>query len=183
MVLVNGAQGIGTGWSTSVPCYNPVDLIQCIKNKLNGKEGIDLKPWFRGFTGNIDMIDDKKQRTTGLFSMSSTDRDVLTITELPLNRWINDYKTDFLEHNLNVKGGHIEEFFDDGDEHNVRLEVHMEEDALYMVKRGRGGIPNWFNLESDINLTNMVLYNRSRVINKYNNVKEIFNEFYEVRLD
>lgn len=27
LVLVNGADGIGTGWSTSVPCYNPLDII------------------------------------------------------------------------------------------------------------------------------------------------------------
>lgn len=27
MVLVNGAEGIGTGWSTFVPNYNPRDLI------------------------------------------------------------------------------------------------------------------------------------------------------------
>src|SRR5204862_220440 len=27
MVLVNGASGIGTGWSTSVPSYNPRDLV------------------------------------------------------------------------------------------------------------------------------------------------------------
>jgi DNA topoisomerase-2 len=27
MILVNGAEGIGTGWSTNVPNYNPRDLI------------------------------------------------------------------------------------------------------------------------------------------------------------
>ncbi len=28
MILVNGANGIGTGWKTSIPCYNPLDIIQ-----------------------------------------------------------------------------------------------------------------------------------------------------------
>lgn len=27
-VLVNGAEGIGTGWSTSIPNYNPRDLVR-----------------------------------------------------------------------------------------------------------------------------------------------------------
>jgi DNA topoisomerase-2 len=27
MVLVNGAEGMGTGWSTTIPCYNPVDIV------------------------------------------------------------------------------------------------------------------------------------------------------------
>ncbi len=26
-VLVNGAEGIGTGWSTSIPNYNPRDIV------------------------------------------------------------------------------------------------------------------------------------------------------------
>jgi len=115
--------------------------------------------------------------------MSATDKDVIIISELPLNKWTNDFKSDFLEHNLSVKGGHIEEFFDDGDEHTIRLEVHMEEGALAMIRRGRGGVLNWFNMESDVNLTNMVLYTKNRVINKYNTVQEIFHEFFTVRLE
>jgi len=27
MVLVNGSQGIGTGWSTTIPSYNPREII------------------------------------------------------------------------------------------------------------------------------------------------------------
>lgn len=34
MVLVNGADGIGTGWSTSIPCYDPLEICQNIKYKL-----------------------------------------------------------------------------------------------------------------------------------------------------
>lgn len=36
-VLVNGAEGIGTGWSTSIPNYNPRDIIanlRCVLNPL-----------------------------------------------------------------------------------------------------------------------------------------------------
>ena len=34
MVLVNGSEGIGTGFSTFIPNYNPVDIINWLKNKL-----------------------------------------------------------------------------------------------------------------------------------------------------
>ena len=27
MILVNGAIGIGTGWMTNIPCFNPLDII------------------------------------------------------------------------------------------------------------------------------------------------------------
>ena len=40
-VLVNGAEGIGTGWSTKVPNYNPRDLAENIKRMIAGEA---LKP-------------------------------------------------------------------------------------------------------------------------------------------
>ena len=37
MVLVNGCQGIGTGYSTHIPQYNPREIVEMIINKLNGE--------------------------------------------------------------------------------------------------------------------------------------------------
>ena len=31
MLLINGTSGIGTGWSTNIPCFNPKDIIKNIK--------------------------------------------------------------------------------------------------------------------------------------------------------
>jgi DNA topoisomerase II len=57
---VNGSAGIGTGWSTFVPCYNPIDIIQTLKLKLRSSStssapvsGKELVPWYHGFTGTI----------------------------------------------------------------------------------------------------------------------------------
>lgn len=36
MILVNGCQGIGTGWSTFIPNFNPRELCDIIKRKLKG---------------------------------------------------------------------------------------------------------------------------------------------------
>lgn len=35
LVLCNGAEGIGTGWMTSVPNFNPLDIVKNIENRLN----------------------------------------------------------------------------------------------------------------------------------------------------
>ena len=59
MILVNGSDGIGTGWSTNIPCYNPKEIVQSIKNKLNGIEFQNLKPWYKGFNGTIEEKDPK----------------------------------------------------------------------------------------------------------------------------
>lgn len=38
MVLVNGAKGLGTGWSTDIPNHNPQEIIQNLLNMLDGKD-------------------------------------------------------------------------------------------------------------------------------------------------
>jgi DNA topoisomerase-2 len=54
MCLVNGAEGIGTGWSTSVPMYNPRDLVKAIRFMIKGEEPAPLHPWYKGYTGVIE---------------------------------------------------------------------------------------------------------------------------------
>ena len=41
MVLVNGADGIGTGWMTKIPNYNPREIIENLHRMM---DGADPKP-------------------------------------------------------------------------------------------------------------------------------------------
>ena len=50
MILVNGSDGIGTGWSSSIPNYNPRDIVSNIHKYMKGEELMDLHPWYRGYT-------------------------------------------------------------------------------------------------------------------------------------
>lgn len=45
MLLVNGADGIGTGWMTKIPNYNPRELVECLRTMLDGGEPNELQPW------------------------------------------------------------------------------------------------------------------------------------------
>ena len=65
-ILVNGCQGIGTGFSTRVPSYNPIDIIANLRRKMRGEELVPMVPWFRGFTGRVEKNGDKYV-TKGLF--------------------------------------------------------------------------------------------------------------------
>ena len=53
--LVNGTQGIGTGFSHKGLSYNPLELSRYIKRRLsNPTEDIGLiNPYYEGFTGEI----------------------------------------------------------------------------------------------------------------------------------
>jgi DNA topoisomerase II len=49
LVLIDGADGIGTGWSTNIPNYNPVDVVDNIRRKMAGEPMVPMTPWYRGF--------------------------------------------------------------------------------------------------------------------------------------
>lgn len=64
MILVNGTEGIGTGFMTKIPCYNPLDLIKILTKMLNDNypvlnyieeydesQDIIIVPWYHGFKG------------------------------------------------------------------------------------------------------------------------------------
>lgn len=74
ILLINGSKGIGTGWSTDIPQYNPKDIIQWIRQwieKVDDK--VELHPWYKGFQGDIVQIIDtkharaKKYESRGIF--------------------------------------------------------------------------------------------------------------------
>lgn len=94
-VLVNGADGIGVGWSTTIPNYNPRDLIRNIRRMLHGKVMEEMSPWYKGFTGSIGLSE-----TMGKFEVmgriQKTSDTTLEISELPLKTWTQAYK-EFLE--------------------------------------------------------------------------------------
>lgn len=95
MVLINGAEGIGTGWSTSVPNYCPKDIIINMKRLLRGMDYVSMTPKYRGFQGEIvpkktgDSYD-----TVGTYEW--LDELTLRVTELPIKTWTQTYK-EFLD--------------------------------------------------------------------------------------
>lgn len=94
VVLLNGVQGIGTGYSTSIPNFNPVDIIKCMEARLKGKPYPDIKPWYNNFKGDIIKINDKKYISKGVWKKVSASK--IIINELPIGTWTDDYK-EFLD--------------------------------------------------------------------------------------
>lgn len=49
MVLVNGADGIGTGWSTKIQNYDPREIVRNLKKMINGEEPDKMVSWLKEF--------------------------------------------------------------------------------------------------------------------------------------
>lgn len=90
MVLVNGSSGIGTGWSSDVPNYNPVDIVENLRRKMRGEDLEPMHPWFRGFRGTIEADGANKYKVTGKWNEISDGE--FEVTELPIRVWTQDYK-------------------------------------------------------------------------------------------
>jgi len=81
--LINGAYGIGTGYSTTVPNHNPLDIINWLRMRLQGVDDNDLpevNPWYRGFTGTIKLIDRSKKRKRAKMTIITNDTEKPQIT-------------------------------------------------------------------------------------------------------
>merc|ERR1719248_397718 len=95
MILVNGAEGIGTGWATSIPNYNPLEIIENMRLFIKRKKMKPIVPWYRGFTGTIKRTEKGKYDSIGVWQEGSRGAGI-EVTELPIRRWTQDYK-EFLQ--------------------------------------------------------------------------------------
>ncbi len=191
MILVNGAEGIGTGWSTTVPEYNPIDLANNILRKLNGEEYESLKPWYRGFKGEVSDNGKNGFTISGIINILDEDN-IVEISELPVQKWTTrDYKT-FLEENLvdnketanKEKDFEIEDIKEYHTENNVFFRVKLTEDSYKKIlNMSKEDLLKTFKLTTQISNSNMVLFDTQNKIKKYANINEIIDDFYSLRLD
>ncbi|KAJ3381472.1 DNA topoisomerase 2 [Lobulomyces angularis] len=183
MVLINGSDGIGTGWSTFTFNYNPKEIVENLLRKLNGEEFVSMKPWYRGFTGNIEDLGGGKYTTTGVYEVKN--ETTLEITELPIGTWTQSYK-EFLEEL--VQGSEKSPaFIKDYKEYHTETKVHfvisMAAENLKNLQEEPQGIIKKFKLQNLKSLTNMVLFDKDEKLKKFSSVFEILQDYFEFRLN
>ena len=168
LVLVNGCEGIGTGYSTSVPCYNIQDVSLNLIRHLDGKPMLDMLPWYKGFKGQIECIGPQKYQTTGIWSIQGA---TLTVSELPIGKWTADYK-EFLEKMMD--DGKISRFVNYSTETRVHFSVEGVQNVCDVARE--------FKLTTTLHTSNMHCFDENGVIQKYDNPQAIIEAFARVRL-
>ncbi len=189
MLLVNGSTGIGTGFSTNIPCHNPQSIVNVLKKMLKAKtsdiETDDLIPWYQGFKGKI-VKDKGKLMSVGIYTRLTSSR--IEITELPIGVWTQDYK-EFLEKMLEKEPKILRDY-----------ESHYTESTVHFILDFHPGVVNTllemdttcgltkfeklFKLSSSKNFStsNMHIYNEKGTIIKCATALEIIKLFYNVRI-
>ncbi|MCL7048730.1 hypothetical protein MKW94_004884 [Papaver nudicaule] len=183
-VLVNGSEGIGTGWSTFIPNYNPRDIVANLKRLLNDEPMVPMDPWYKGFKGTIEKSASKEGGYIVTGVIEEINETTLRISELPVRRWTQDYK-EFLESMLNGNDKIKEPFISDYREHNddttVHFEVMLSEENMMIAKQE--GIYKKFKLSNTISTNNMHLFDQRGAIKKYDNPEQILEDFCGIRLE
>jgi DNA topoisomerase II len=190
MVLVNGADGIGTGWSTSIPNYHPTDIIKNIRRRmgrLDEKDGEEapfepMIPWYRGWKGTAAPADVNRYQFNGIAYQDEKKPNEVVITELPIRMWTDDFKSR-LEDIIRAEKtpSFIKDYKEFNDHNNVHFEIQMDE--KHMKAALDEGLLEKFKLTKQVATSNLVAFDTRGMIRKYENVQEILEEFYVYRLD
>lgn len=182
-ILINGAIGIGTGFSTNIPSFNPRDIISAIQIRLNESSSSNanqLKPWYYGFKGTIELDENGKYYSKGVYKLISSS--ILQVTELPVGTSTQDYKTmleDFIDKGI------IKQYKNSSTDTSVLFTItfaseadcnkHMKDTHTFKVN---------FKLLSYkfLSVTNMYAFDEHGCIHKYATVNDIIDYYYTVRL-
>lgn len=230
MILINGSSGIGTGYSTDIPCFNPKDIITYIRNKLNGIKNdpeFEFIPYYEEFKGIIKKIKDNQFSIKGCYEKINDN--TIVVTELPVGLWTQDFK-EHIEDIINTSDASlvsltsvkkksapkkdesgsgsnadnkskkttttasskrepiITDFKFKPSDVDICFTITFNKDILSKLEsqtpsEDSNGIHKLLKLNTTISTTNMYMYDSKESLKKYLNVKDIIDEFYDVRLE
>ena len=177
LILVNGARGIGTGWSTRIPLFKPRDLITITAQKLAGHSTdiSSLSPWYRGYGGEIYS---NKSNWEFHFSLSETKRDrEFRLTEIPVDVSVQD-AMEYIDSLIDVEiVDSYESLLNKDSTRDIDLLIRFKE--IDDIQDAEDALKKIYM--TTCSKTNLVAYDRNDQIHLFKSIEEIFNEWFEVR--
>lgn len=122
MMLLNGVEGIATGYSVMIPSFNHNDIIKSMKDYLTNGKASRINPWFDNYDNKV-IIDKKKN--SYIFEMKieklkENGKESFFITELPRgydSKKINKHLNNLIENDI------IKDYTDSSVENNIMIEL------------------------------------------------------------
>ena len=205
MLLVNGSKGIGTGFSTDIMCYNPLNLIDYIEASILMNEpaaaAIEIQPFYEGFKGTISQISAGKYLFKGCYDVLS-DRQV-RITELPVGTWTDDYNQ-FIENLIEGGGGGgggggsgekkpaataniVKDYVDMSTDTNIDITITFVPGVINRLLMGEAdhgcnSLEKLLKLYTTKSSSNMHVFDEQEKLVKFANVTDMINHYIGVRM-
>ena len=188
MILINGSDGIGTGYSTFIPPYNPVDVMNNVQRALNNKDLQDMLPWFSGANGKI-RLDEENIIYTGKWERE-TDTSIM-VTDLPplgkeraTQEYINYLEKISLENSKDKAYSKrwVSDYENYSTDYLVRIRVIFASKAILEGMIKEGDFEKKMKLQCKVNISNMHTFNHDGKIIKYADPLDILREYIPIRL-
>ncbi|KAL7543375.1 hypothetical protein ACHAXR_013102 [Thalassiosira sp. AJA248-18] len=186
MVLVNGSDGIGTGWSCTIQNHDPREVIANVRKMINGDEPEEMHPHFYGYTGEITPETGKREGSYIVKGkIERTDDTTLLITELPIGKWTQDYKA-FLEGMMtgtDKSPSEVSDFKENHTDTTVFFTVTSTKENIDAFEKAKDGLHGKFKLSTTISTKNMTVFDNEGKIHKYKTSIDILRMFFHHRLE
>ncbi|XP_010958747.1 DNA topoisomerase 2-alpha [Camelus bactrianus] len=181
MVLINGAEGIGTGWSCKIPNFDVREVVNNIRLLMDGAEPLPMLPSYKNFKGTIEELAPNQYVISGEVAILNST--TIEISELPIRTWTQTYKEQVLEPMLNGTEKTpplITDYREYHTDTTVKFVVKMTEEKL--AEAERAGLHKVFKLQTSLTCNSMVLFDHVGCLKKYDTALDILRDFFELRL-
>lgn len=190
MVLINGGEGIGTGWSTSIPNHHPMDIVKNIKRRMGRLDDSTeelpfepMMPWFRGWKGTPKEAGPNRYQFDGIAYPDDKKANEILVTELPIRVWTDDFKARLEEVIKAEKSpSWIKDYKEFNDHKNVHFEIQVDDKILPTIDTPEKLLEK-FKLTKQVPTSNLVAFDTRGMIRKYEKIEDIMEEYYVFRLN
>ena len=175
-ILINGSEGMGTGFATKILTYNPNDLKDAVLAILTKQNVKRLIPWFKGFTGKVEALSEKQYQIFGSFKREGAT--TIHVTELPVGVYLDQYK----EHlNKLIESGFIKDYDSYSTDTKFHFKLTCPKSAL---QESDESLMSKLKLVSKVseNLTVWITDNDTNKIKAFKDANELLEYFVSVRL-
>lgn len=185
MILVNGTDGIGTGWSSKIPNYDPRQIISNIRKMIANEPLEVMQPFYSGFIGEISSEEDGKYQLKGI--IERVNATTIEVTELPVRTWTQDFKANLDKMLVPIgkeTSAEIRDFQEFHTDTTVKFVITADEAKIdQWEKTPKGGLYAKFKLTSSISTTNMHAFDTEHQISKYATPEAILKSFFDLRME
>ncbi|CCV02464.1 DNA topoisomerase II [Armadillidium vulgare iridescent virus] len=190
LLCVNGSMGVGTGFSCNIPMFNPIEIINGIKQWISMRtkgekyvfKGDNIyHPWYKNFTGKIEKNGGGKFTSYGTLTKKESgkqrnekrkeEESVYEVTELPINMWTDKFKE--LCDKFVTDGIITEWKFGDSSVEKISFIITSKNDDLQLED---------LKLKSYIHTSNMVAFDHLGRIHKFETLNGILQRFCKERV-
>lgn len=176
ILLVNGSEGVSSGFAQKILPRNPDDIKKYIKDKIQGKNPkSNLIPYYNGFGGTVEQGENSSQwLIKGVMKVTGINK--VEISEVPIGYDLKTYidVLDKLEDDKVIQG-----YRDLSEDDNYKFEVNVP--SKFLKEWSQEELMNKLKLIKKVS-ENYTCIDENNKIVVYESVKEIIDHYIEVKL-